>query len=202
MKNITEYLNDNIEYPINEGFFGFITKMITKLLQKKANMSENTSKEMETNLAKENDSLNKEISKVSKGKIKDLDTWWKVYSKQNKQASEVTSPQDYLQTILKNTANVTMVYKKMIESYQGAGILNNTVICATIASSIRQYIIVIESIIKDNKKKIMVANQLTNLYKYLSTVEITDNDDGKKLFDDGVKELNSKGMEFIKKYKK
>lgn len=202
MKNISEYLNDNIEYPINEGFFGFISKMITKLLQKKANMSENTSKEMETNLAKENDSLNKEISKVSKGKIKDLDTWWKVYSKQNKKASEVTSPQDYLQSILKNTANVTMTYKKMIESYQGAGILNNTIICAAIASSIKQYIIVIESIIKDNKKKIMVANQLTNLYKYLSTVEITDNDDGKKLFDDAVKELNGKGIDFIKKYKK
>lgn len=202
MKRINEFLEASIEYPVNEGFFDLINKMITKLLQKKTNMSENTSKELADGLAKENDALNKEISKVSKGKIKDLDTWWKVYSKQNKQATEATSPQDYIQSILKNTANVTMVYKKMIEQYQSVGILNNTIICAAISSSVKQYIIVIESILKDNTKKISIANQLTNLYKYLSTVEIPDNDDGKKLFDEGVKALDGKGQEFLKKYKK
>jgi hypothetical protein len=176
--------------------------MLTKLLQKKTNMSENTSKEMEANLAKETESLNKEVQKVSKNKLKDIESWWKIYTKENKSAAEATSPMEYLQSILKNTANVTMTYKKMIEQYQGAGILNNTIICAFLGSSVRQYIIVVESIIKDNKKKLNVANQLTNLYKYLSGVKITDNEDGEKLFNDGVKELDGKGVEFLKKYKK
>lgn len=202
MRNINEYLEDNLVYPINEGLFAFISKMLTKLLQKKTNMSENTSKEMEANLAKETESLNKEVQKVSKNKLKDIESWWKIYTKENKAAAETTSPMEYLQSILKNTANVTMTYKKMIEQYQGAGILNNTIICAFLGSSIRQYIIVIESIIKDNKKKLNVANQLTNLYKYLSGVKITDNEDGEKLFNDGVKELDGKGVEFLKKYKK
>ena len=202
MRNINEYLEDNLVYPINEGLFAFISKMLTKLLQKKTNMSENTSKEMEANLSKETESLNKEVQKVSKNKLKDIESWWKIYTKENKAAAEVTSPMEYLQSILKNTANVTMTYKKMIEQYQGAGILNNTIICAFLGSSIRQYIIVIESIIKDNKKKLNVANQLTNLYKYLSGVKITDNEDGEKLFNDGVKELDGKGVEFLKKYKK
>lgn len=202
MRNINEYLEDNLVYPINEGLFAFISKMLTKLLQKKTNMSENTSKEMEANLAKETESLNKEVQKVSKNKLKDIESWWKIYTKENKAAAEATSPMEYLQSILKNTANVTMTYKKMIEQYQGAGILNNTIICAFFGSSVRQYIIVIESIIKDNKKKLNVANQLTNLYKYLSGVKITDNEDGEKLFNDGVKELDGKGVEFLKKYKK
>lgn len=201
MRNINEYLEDNLVYPINEGLFAFISKMLTKLLQKKTNMSENTSKEMEANLAKETESLNKEVQKVSKNKLKDIESWWKIYTKENKAAAEATSPMEYLQSILKNTANVTMTYKKMIEQYQGAGILNNTIICAFLGSSVRQYIIVIESIIKDNKKKLNVANQLTNLYKYLSGVKITDNEDGEKLFNDGVKELDGKGVEFLKKYK-
>ena len=202
MRNINEYLEDNLVYPINEGLFAFISKMLTKLLQKKTNMSENTSKEMEANLSKETESLNKEVQKVSKNKLKDIESWWKIYTKENNAAAEVTSPMEYLQSILKNTANVTMTYKKMIEQYQGVGILNNTIICAFLGSSIRQYIIVIESIIKDNKKKLNVANQLTNLYKYLSGVKITDNEDGEKLFNDGVKELDGKGVEFLKKYKK
>ena len=202
MRNINEYLEDNLVYPINEGLFAFISKMLTKLLQKKTNMSENTSKEMEANLAKETESLNKEVQKVSKNKLKDIESWWKIYTKENKSAAEATSPMEYLQSILKNTANVTMTYKKMIEQYQGAGILNNTIICAFLGSSVRQYIIVIESIIKDNKKKLNVANQLTNLYKYLSGVKITDNEDGEKLFNDAVKELDGKGVEFLKKYKK
>lgn len=202
MRNINEYLEDNLVYPINEGLFAFISKMLTKLLQKKTNMSENTSKEMEANLAKETESLNKEVQKVSKNKLKDIESWWKIYTKENKSAAEATSPMEYLQSILKNTANVTMTYKKMIEQYQGAGILNNTIICAFLGSSVRQYIIVVESIIKDNKKKLNVANQLTNLYKYLSGVKITDNEDGEKLFNDGVKELDGKGAEFLKKYKK
>jgi hypothetical protein len=202
MRNINEYLEDNLVYPINEGLFAFISKMLTKLLQKKTNMSENTSKEMEANLSKETESLNKEVQKVSKNKLKDIESWWKIYTKENKAAAEATSPMEYLQSILKNTANVTMTYKKMIEQYQGAGILNNTIICAFLGSSVRQYIIVIESIIKDNKKKLNVANQLTNLYKYLSGVKITDNEDGEKLFNDGVKELDGKGVEFLKKYKK
>ena len=202
MRNINEYLEDNLVYPINEGLFAFISKMLTKLLQKKTNMSENTSKEMEANLAKETESLNKEVQKVSKNKLKDIESWWKIYTKENKSAAEATSPMEYLQSILKNTANVTMTYKKMIEQYQGAGILNNTIICAFLGSSVRQYIIVIESIIKDNKKKLNAANQLTNLYKYLSGVKITDNEDGEKLFNDGVKELDGKGVEFLKKYKK
>lgn len=201
MRDINEYLEDNLVYPINEGLFAFISKMLTKLLQKKTNMSENTSKEMESNLAKETESLNKEVQKVSKNKLKDIESWWKIYTKENKSAAEATSPMEYLQSILKNTANVTMTYKKMIEQYQGAGILNNTIICAFLGSSVRQYIIVIESIIKDNKKKLNVANQLTNLYKYLSGVKITDNEDGEKLFNDGVKELDGKGVEFLKKYK-
>lgn len=201
MRNINEYLEDTLVYPINEGLFAFISKMLTKLLQKKTNMSENTSKEMEANLAKETESLNKEVQKVSKNKLKDIESWWKIYTKENKSAAEATSPMEYLQSILKNTANVTMTYKKMIEQYQGAGILNNTIICAFLGSSVRQYIIVIESIIKDNKKKLNVTNQLTNLYKYLSGVKITDNEDGEKLFNDGVKELDGKGVEFLKKYK-
>lgn len=202
MRNINEYLEDNLVYPINEGLFAFISKMLTKLLQKKTNMSENTSKEMEANLSKETESLNKEVQKVSKNKLKDIESWWKIYTKENKSAAEATSPMEYLQSILKNTTNVTMTYKKMIEQYQGAGILNNTIICAFLGSSVRQYIIVIESIIKDNKKKLNAANQLTNLYKYLSGVKITDNEDGEKLFNDGVKELDGKGVEFLKKYKK
>ena len=118
MRNINEYLEDNLVYPINEGLFAFISKMLTKLLQKKTNMSENTSKEMEANLAKETESLNKEVQKVSKNKLKDIESWWKIYTKENTAAAEVTSPMEYLQSILKNTANVTMTYKKMIEQYR------------------------------------------------------------------------------------
>ena len=203
MKSLLEYIEEkNIEAQINEGLIGNLLGKLGNFLAKKFGISDNSSKELEANLAKENDALNKEISKVSKGKLKDLGQWWQAYIKENKNAAGVKSPLIYSQAILKNTNNVGMVVKKMVDSYQSAGILNNTIVCMFIKSTCMQYIATIESIVKDNSKKINSVNQLSNFAKALQDVKISDNEDGEKFIKDAISELEKKHKEFLSKYKK
>ena len=198
MKGLIEYIENE---RIDEGILANLLGKLGMFLVKKYGVSENASKELSKNLTKEMDSLNNEIQKISKGKIKDLTQWWQVYTKENKNAAQVKSPVVYNQSILKNTSNVGMVIKKMVDSYQKAGILNNTIVCLAIKTTVNQYIMVIESIVEDNKKKVNVASQLNGLYKVLEGIKISDNEDAEAAIKDAVKALEGKGNELIKKHK-
>jgi hypothetical protein len=202
MRHLIEYIEDNTSEIIEEGFFANLLGKLGNFLVKKFGVSENTSKELESNLNNENDSLNKEISKVSKGKINDLNQWWKAYTVENKNAAKAKSPIFYNQTILKNTNNVTIPMKKMLDSYQSIGILNNTIICMFIKVTCNQFSFIIESIIKDDKTKIQLVNQLTNLQKLLSTIKIADNKDGEKFIKDAITSLEKNAKNITSKYKK
>jgi hypothetical protein len=206
MKNLNDYIFENtlneIEAEcINEGFLANLLGKLGNFLVKKFGMSENTSKELNANLTKENDALNAEISKVSKGKIKDLSQWWQAYIKENKNAAKVKSPLVFNQAMLKNTGNAAMVVKKMIESYNAAGILNNTIVCMCVKTSCAQLSHVIEAVIKDNSKKVMMANQLKNVAKVLQNVKINDNKDGEKFIKEAESDLEKNADKFIQKYK-
>lgn len=202
MKNITEYLNDNIEYPVNEGFLANLLGKLGNFLSKKFGISGNAERELQDNLNKETEALNSEISKTSKGKIKNLEQWWKAYIANNKNASKATSPLVYSQNILKNTGNVSISFKKMIDDYTNAGIINNTIICMFIKTICNQYSYIVESIIKDNSQKLNIVNQLSNIVKLLDTIKISDNEDGEKCIKETKTELEKKYKEFLSKYKK
>lgn len=202
MRRLIEYIEDNNAEIIEEGFFANLLGKLGNFLVKKFGVSENTGKELESNLNNENDALNKEISKISKGKINDLNQWWKAYTVENKNASKVKSPIFYNQTILKNTNNVTLPMKKMLDSYQSIGILNNTIICMFIKVTCNQFCFIIESIIKDNSNKIQLVNQLINLQKLLSTIKIADNPDGEKYIKDTISSLEKNAKRISAKYKK
>lgn len=201
MRNITEYIENNtFDEQIDEGFDNLLGKL-GSFLVKKFNVSENGQKELNNNLNKENEALNAEISKVSKGKLKDLAQWWKAYIAENKNAAKVKSPLIYSQAILKNTGNVSITMKKMLDSYQSAGILNNTIICMFIKTVCNQYVFIIETIVKDNSKKVNVVHQLTNIVKLLGTTKISDNEDGEKHIKDAISNLEKNAQKIISKYK-
>lgn len=203
MKSLNEYIKEKqINNSISEGFFGNLLSKLGGFLVKKFGVSGNAEKELQNNLNKETELLNSEISKTSKGKIKDLEHWWKAYIANNKNASKATPPLVYSQNILKNTSNVTIPFKKMIDDYTNAGIINNTIICMFIKTTCNQYCFIIESIIKDNSEKLNIVNQLSNIVKLLDTIKITDNEDGEKYINEIKSELEKKYKEFLSKYKK
>ena len=202
MRNITEYIENNtFDEQIDEGFIGNLLGKLGSFLVKKFNVSENGQKELNDNLNKENEALNVEISKVSKGKLKDLAQWWKAYVKENKNALKAKSPLVYSQAILKNTGNVSITMKKMLDSYQSVGILNNTIICMFIKTVCNQYAFIVEAIVKDNSKKINVVNQLTGLAKLLGTIKVSDNEDGEKHIKDAISSLEKNAQKIVSKYK-
>lgn len=203
MKTLLEYINEQKNNEeINEGFLLNLFGKLGSFLTKKFSISNNSSKELTNTMNTELDALNKDIMKVSKGKVKDFETWWKLYTRENKNASKVNAPMTFNQAILKNTANVVLPFKKMVESYTEAGIINNTIICSFIFHTVKQYISVIESIVKDNSKKVNCINQLSNLSNYLSGVSISDNEDAEKYIKDSVSELSKNAKKFLSKYKK
>lgn len=202
MRRLIDYIEDNNIEMIEEGFLNNLFSKLGTFLVKKFGVSEDESKKLNDVINKENDELNKEIAKITENHAKDLISWWKLYIKQNKNAAAVTSPVEYSQAILKNTGNVTMTFNKMIDTYQQAGILNNTIICLFIKCCVNQYIAIIESILANNKKKVMLAGQLQKLYNVVNKIEITDNEDGEAAINDACKSLDGKGQELIMKYKK
>lgn len=202
MRNITEYIENNtFDEQIDEGFLANLLGKLGSFLVKKFNVSENGQKELNNNLNKENEALNAEISKVSKGKLKDLAQWWQAYIKENKNAAKAKSPLIYSQAILKNTGNVSITMKKMLDSYQSVGILNNTIICMFIKTVCNQYAFIIEAIVKDNSKKINVVHQLTGMAKLLGTIKISDNEDGEKHIKDAISGLEKNAQKIVSKYK-
>lgn len=202
MRNITEYIENNtFDEQIDEGFLANLLGKLGSFLVKKFNVSENGQKELNNNLNKENEALNAEISKVSKGKLKDLAQWWQAYIKENKNAAKAKSPLIYSQAILKNTGNVSITMKKMLDSYQSVGILNNTIICMFIKTVCNQYAFIIEAIVKDNSKKINVVHQLTGMAKLLGTIKISDNEDGEKHIKDAISVLEKNAQKIVSKYK-
>ena len=203
MRHLIEYIEDNnTSEIIEEGFFSNLFAKLGSFLVKKFGVSEDEGKKLNDAINKENEELNKEIAKITKNHAKDLISWWKLYVKQNKNAAGVTSPVEYSQAILKNTGNVAMTFGKMVDTYQQAGILNNTIICLFIKCSVNQYIAIIESILANNKKKVALAGQLQKLYNVISKIEISDNEDGEKAISDACKALDGKGRELLLKYKK
>jgi len=202
MRNITEYIENNtFDEQIDEGFLANLLGKLGSFLVKKFNVSENGQKELNNNLNKENEALNAEISKVSKGKLKDLAQWWQAYIKENKNAAKVKSPLIYSQAILKNTGNVSITMKKMLDSYQSVGILNNTIICMFIKTVCNQYAFIVEAIVKDNSKKINIVHQLTGMAKLLGTIKISDNEDGEKHIKDAISGLEKNAQKIVSKYK-
>jgi hypothetical protein len=197
MKGFVDYINDKTT---NEGLGGALS-LITKVIQKKSGMAENTAKDLVDKLSDEEDSLGGEISKATKGKAKDLLGYWKYLKEFNPDAVKgLQSPVTYNKAILKNTANVTTVFKKWISSYDKHDLLADPIICTAISSTVKQYISVIESVIGDNKEKVQIANQLNLLHNLLSSLKI-ENNDAKKAIDDIVKELDGKAKELVDKNK-
>jgi hypothetical protein len=102
-----QYIIEYCAPSTNEGLGGALS-LITKVIQKKSGMAENTAKDLVDKLSDEEDSLGGEISKATKGKAKDLLGYWKYLKEFNPDAVKgLQSPVTYNKAILKNTANVT-----------------------------------------------------------------------------------------------
>lgn len=202
MKELKQYIKENtVDTEINEGFFGNLMLKLGNFLVKKFKVSENTGKELNEKLNKETEAINAEIKKVSKGKIDSIEKWWQAYTIENKAAAKVKSPAFYSQSILKNTGNVTLTMKKMLDSYGGIGILENTIICMFIQATCNQYAAIVEAIVKDNEKKKNLINQLLNLKKLIEGIKTGENKDAEKHIKDAAKDLGKNAEKLAAKFK-
>ena len=157
MKDLATYVNDSI----NESLLGMIIKLFTnklKALQKKFSLSENSINDLSEKLAEPQDKLNSELKELSKGKITDSDKWWKQLLVVKPELSKVTSPIVVNDSITKNLLNISGVYKKALDSWEAANILDTPGIQYHIKRDISQLVILAEGIAKDNKKQVNVVN--------------------------------------------
>ena len=195
MKDLTTYINDSI----NESLLGMIAKLFTnklKVLQKKFSLSENSVNKLSEKLAEPQDKLNEELKELSKGKISDSDKWWKQLLKVKPELSKVVSPIVVNDSITKNILNISGVYKKALDSWEAANILDTPGIQYHIKRDITQLVILSEGIVKDNKKQINVVNQLKKIEILLQQLNLKDKD-AKKILDETLDIISGKAEDLI-----
>ena len=195
MKDLTTYVNESINESLLETIAKFFINKL-KVLQKKFSLSENSVNDLSEKLAEQQDKLNSELKELSKGKIIDSDKWWKQLLVVKPELSKVISPIDVNNSITKNLLNISGVYKKALDSWEAAQILDTPGIQYHIKRDISQLVILAEGIVKDNKKQFNVANQLKKIEILLQQLKLKDND-AKKILDETLDIISGKAEDLL-----
>ena len=197
MKDLTTYINDSV----NESLLGMIVKLFTdklKVLQKKFSLSQNSIDDLSEKLAEPQDKLNEELKELSKGKINDSDNWWKQLLKVKPELSKVVSPIFVNDSITKNLLNISGVYRKALNSWEAAKILDTPGIQYHIKRDIAQLVILAEGIVEDNKRQVNVLNQLKKIEVLLQQLKLKDKD-AKKILDETLNNISGKAEDLLYK---
>lgn len=195
MKDLATYVNDSI----NESLLDMIIKLFTnklKVLQKKFSLSQNSIDDLSEKLAEPQDKLNSELKELSKGKITDSDKWWKQLLVVKPELAKVISPIVVNDSITKNLLNISGVYKKALDSWEDAKILDTPGIQYHIKRDITQLVILSEGIVKDNKKEVNTVNQLKKIEILLKQLKLKDTD-AKKILDETLDIISGKTEDLL-----
>lgn len=195
MKDLTTYVNESINESLLETIAKFFMNKL-KALQKKFSLSENSINELSEKLAEPQDKLNNELKELSKGKISDSTKWWKQLLVVKPELSKVVSLIDVNDSITKNLLNVSGIYRKALDSWEAANILDTPGIQYHIKRDISQLVILAEGIVKDNKKQLNVANQLKKIEILLQQLKLKD-EDAKKILDETLDIISGKAEDLL-----
>ena len=195
MKDLTTYVNESINESLLETIAKFFINKL-KVLQKKFSLSENSVNDLSEKLAEPQDKLNSELKELSKGKIIDSDKWWKQLLVVKPELSKVVSPIEVNNSITKNLLNISGIYKKALDSWEAAKILDTPGIQYHIKRDISQLVILTEGIAKDNKKQLNVANQLKKIEILLQQLKLKD-EDAKKILDETLDIISGKAEDLL-----
>ena len=195
MKDLTTYVNESINESLIEMIAKFFMNKL-KVLQNKFSLSENSVNDLSEKLAEPQDKLNNELKELSKGKIIDSDKWWKQLLVVKPELSKVVSPIVVNDSITKNILNISSIYKKALDSWEAAKILDTPGIQYHIKRDITQLVILAEGIVKDNKKQLNVANQLKKIEILLQQLKLKD-EDAKKILDETLDIISGKAEDLL-----
>ena len=195
MKDLTTYVNESINESLIEMIAKFFMNKL-KVLQKKFSLSENSINELSEKLAEPQDKLNNELKELSKGKISDSTKWWKQLLVVKPELSKVVSPIVLNDSITKNILNISSIYKKALDSWEAAKILDTPGIQYHIKRDITQLVILAEGIVKDNKKQINIVNQLKKIEILLQQLKLKD-EDAKKILDETLDIISGKAEDLL-----
>lgn len=195
MKDLTTYVNESINESLLETIAKFFMNKL-KALQKKFSLSENSVNDLSEKLAEPQDKLNSELKELSKGKISDSTKWWKQLLVVKPELSKVVSPIDANDSITKNLLNISGIYRKALDSWEAANILDTPGIQYHIKRDISQLVILAEGIVKDNKKQLNVANQLKKIEILLQQLKLKD-EDAKKILDETLDIISGKAEDLL-----
>ena len=195
MKDLTTYVNESINESLIEMIAKFFMNKL-KVLQNKFSLSENSVNDLSEKLAEPQDKLNNELKELSKGKIIDSDKWWKQLLVVKPELSKVVSPIVVNDSITKNLLNISGIYKKALDSWEAANILDTPGIQYHIKRDISQLVILAEGIVKDNKKQLNVANQLKKIEILLRQLKLKDKD-AKKILDETLDIISGKAEDLL-----
>ena len=106
------------------------------------------------------------------------------------------SPITINDSITKNLLNISGVYKKALDSWEAANILDTPGIQYHIKRDISQLVILSEGIVKDNKKQINVVNQLKKIEILLQQLNLKDKD-AKKILDETLDIISGKAEDLL-----
>ena len=195
MKDLTTYVNESINESLIEMIAKFFMNKL-KVLQNKFSLSENSVNDLSEKLAEPQDKLNSELKELSKGKIIDSDKWWKQLLVVKPELSKVVSPIVLNDSITKNILNISSIYKKALDSWEAAKILDTPGIQYHIKRDISQLVILAEGIVKDNKKQINIVNQLKKIEILLRQLKLKDKD-AKKILDETLDIISGKAEDLL-----
>lgn len=195
MKDLTTYVNESINESLLETIAKFFINKL-KVLQKKFSLSENSVNDLSEKLAEPQDKLNSELKELSKGKIINSDKWWKQLLVVKPELSKVVSPIDVNNSITKNLLNISGIYRKALDSWEAAQILDTPGIQYHIKRDITQLVILAEGIVKDNKKQINIADQLKKIEILLQQLKLKDKD-AKKILDETLDIISGKAEDLL-----
>ena len=195
MKDLTTYVNESINESLIEMIAKFFMNKL-KVLQNKFSLSENSVNDLSEKLAEPQDKLNSELKELSKGKIIDSDKWWKQLLVVKPELSKVVSPIVVNDSITKNLLNISGIYKKALDSWEAANILDTPGIQYHIKRDITQLVILAEGIVKDNKKQINIVNQLKKIEILLRQLKLKDKD-AKKILDETLDIISGKAEDLL-----
>ena len=195
MKDLTTYVNESINESLIEMIAKFFMNKL-KVLQNKFSLSENSVNDLSEKLAEPQDKLNSELKELSKGKIIDSDKWWKQLLVVKPELSKVVSPIVLNDSITKNILNISSIYKKALDSWEAAKILDTPGIQYHIKRDITQLVILAEGIVKDNKKQINIVNQLKKIEILLRQLKLKDKD-AKKILDETLDIISGKAEDLL-----
>ena len=99
-------------------------------------------------------------------------------------------------SITKNLLNISGVYKKALDSWEAAKILDTPGIQYHIKRDISQLVILTEGIVKDNKKQVNITNQLKKIEILLKQLKLKDRD-AKKILDETLDIISGKAEDLL-----